>query len=71
MDHINKFPLVTGMLGNTVKPTAWTARDHLVTEYNLKGPTMKTISVTKMQNIKTTRVAITVVAHYCLGGVLV
>ena len=31
---------------------------------------MKTISVTKMQDIKTTRVAVTIVAHYCLGGVL-
>ncbi len=27
---------------------------------------MKTISITKMQQIKTTRVPITVIAHYCL-----
>jgi hypothetical protein len=27
---------------------------------------MKTIPVTKMQQIKTTRVAVTVIAHYCL-----
>jgi hypothetical protein len=32
---------------------------------------MKTIPITKMQQIKTTRVAITVIGHYCLGGVLV
>ena len=29
---------------------------------------MKTISITKMQQIKTTRAAaVTVIAHYCLG----
>jgi len=28
---------------------------------------MKTITITKMQQIKTTRVAVTVIAHYCLA----
>jgi hypothetical protein len=27
---------------------------------------MKTIPITKMQQIKTTRVAVTIIAHYCL-----
>jgi hypothetical protein len=31
---------------------------------------MKTISITKMQQIKTTRAPVTVIAHYCLGVVL-
>jgi hypothetical protein len=33
---------------------------------------MKAIPITKMQQIKTTRIAaVTVIGHYCLGGVLV
>ena len=36
----------------------------------MKGTTMKTISITKMQQIKTTRVALVISAHYCGGIVL-